>query len=117
VKFLKFVSAGLEESMQDFGDEFVRALQRSVQTVKANREMEGRYMLFEELLHKQYNAGKADGRAEGKAEVVLLFLEKKGEVSDALRERILSEADMEVLERWLYTAVTVTSVAEFTDQM
>ena len=78
-------------------------------------------MLFEELLHKQYNAGKADGiaegRAEGKAEVVLLFLEKKGEVSDALRERILSEADMEVLERWLYTAVTVTSVAEFTDQM
>ena len=70
-------------------------------------------MLFEELLHKQYNAGKAEGRAED----VLLFLEKKGEVSDALRERILSEADMEVLERWLYTAVTVTSVAEFTDQM
>lgn len=113
VKFLQYVSAGLEESTRDFGDDFVRDLQRSVQNVKASREMEGRYMLFEELLHKQYNAGKAEGRAED----ILLFLADKGEVPEALQQRITAQTDMEVLKRWLRTAASASSVAEFEKQM
>ena len=117
MKFLQYVSAGLEESTRDFGDDFVRDLQRSVQNVKASREMEWRYMLFEELLHKQYNAGKADGIAKGRAEDILLFLADKGEVPEALQQRITAQTDMEVLKRWLRTAASASSVAEFEKQM
>ena len=34
VKFLKFMKADLEDSIQDFGDDFVKLLQQSVQKVK-----------------------------------------------------------------------------------
>ncbi len=57
--------------MPDFEDGFIRHLQSSVQYVKTNREMEGRYMGFQEMLKQQYNAG----RAEGRAEYIMVILE------------------------------------------
>lgn len=35
VRFLEFVKADLSESMRDYGDEFVRSLQKSVQANKS----------------------------------------------------------------------------------
>lgn len=48
VTFLEYVKADLEESQKDFHNSYVRRLQDSVQRVKANREMEERFMLLEE---------------------------------------------------------------------
>lgn len=113
VKFLKFVHAGLEESQQDFDDEFVKRLQESVQRIRQSREMEERYMLFEELLRDERAAGRAEGKAEGKAEALLLLLENLGEVPEAVRENILAETDSYRISAMLKQAVQVKSVEEF----
>ena len=68
MKFLKYVGAELEESNEDYSDEFVKRLQKSVEKIKFDREMGRRYMLFEELMKEEYNAGKAEGLELGKAE-------------------------------------------------
>ena len=68
VKFLKYVGAELEKSNDDYADEFVKRLQKSVEKIKFDREMGRRYMLFEELMKEEYNAGKAEGMELGRAE-------------------------------------------------
>lgn len=68
VSFLKYVAAELNESTADFGDEFVAKLQKSVKKIKADREMGGRYMLFEELLRNEHKEGFVEGRQQGKEE-------------------------------------------------
>ena len=54
-----------------------------------------------------------EGRLEGSARAVLTALRVRGiVVSDADRERILSEKTQERLERWLERAIVAASVAE-----
>ena len=50
VRFLEFVKADIKESQNDFQDEYVKQLQKFVEHIKKDREMEERFMLFEELL-------------------------------------------------------------------
>jgi hypothetical protein len=46
----------------------------------------------------------------GKSAAVLAFLEARGlAISDAQRERIMATTDLEVLDRWVRRAATVTS--------
>src|SRR5947209_606436 len=71
---------------------------------------------------KQYVAqGRAEGLAEGRTEeaarAVLTVLRARGlAVSDAVRERILSQKDPERLERWLEKAAVAASVAAVLDE-
>ena len=39
MKFLKYVGAELEESNEDYSDEFVKRLQKSVEKIKFDREL------------------------------------------------------------------------------
>ncbi|MCQ4204963.1 hypothetical protein M4J06_003336 [Streptomyces coelicoflavus] len=56
---------------------------------------------------------RAEGRAVGRAEAILLLLGDRGvEVSEEARERILGCQDLEVLDLWVRRAVTAVSVAE-----
>jgi len=64
VNFLKYVTAPLEQSEQNFHDEYIERLQRAVREVKQSREMGARYMSFEEHMRDQWKAGRAVGRAE-----------------------------------------------------
>ena len=109
VKFLKFVSAGLQESMQDFGDDFVRSLQSSVQRIKTSRELEGRYMLLQEILEDKYAAGKA----EGKQELILEVLSAKGPVPTEIHDRIMSEKDINCLDEWFRRALRAETIEDF----
>lgn len=61
--------------------------------------------------------GRAEGKAEGKAEGILELLEEIGPVSDELRERIMSETDLELLRRWLKQAAKADSVETFVAEM
>ena len=63
------------------------------------------------------NEGIAKGRAEGKAEVIISFLEDQGEVPEDLRTRIYSENDMNRLKRWVKLSASVSSVDEFEEKM
>ena len=109
VKFLDFVKADLSESEEDFDDQFVKKLQETIRRVKVSRELEERYMIFQEMLREGY--------AEGKAEGVLNLLEDLGEISDDLRKRIISEKDLDVLKRWLKQAAKSESLEEFIEKM
>jgi hypothetical protein len=72
---------------------------------------------------KKYVAqGRAEGLTEGRTEeaarAVLTVLRVRGlAVSDAARERILSQKDPERLERWLEKAAVAASVAEVLDEL
>lgn len=109
VKFLKYVRAGLSESTGDFQDNFVQKLQEAVKNVKASREMEERYMLLEELLKEERESGKA----EGIAETVLVFLSRLGEVPAELREKILHERNLDILNSYSEKAALANTMEEF----
>ncbi|MFF3937747.1 hypothetical protein [Streptomyces phaeofaciens] len=65
------------------------------------------------LIEETLIEGEAEGRAEGRAEDILRILDRRGvEVSEAVRERITSCADLEVLGTWLDRSLTATSAEE-----
>ena len=125
VKFLKYVKAGLDESTEDFQDDFVQRLQDAVRNVKASREMEERYMLLEELLKEEREKGRIEGKAEGKAEgkvegkvegkaeSILELLSDLGEVPEELRKKILGEKDLDILKSYLKKASASKTIEEF----
>ena len=125
VKFLKYAGADLPASTEEYGDAFVRQLQESVRRIKGSRRMEEKFMRLEELLREERAEGKAEGREEGreeghalgKAESVLELLEDCGTVPEELKERILTERDLDCLRRWHKLAARAASVEQFTKEM
>lgn len=113
VKFLNFVKADLSESESDYEDDFVKKLQNSIRRIKSNREMEERFMIFEEMLRDEH----AEGKAEGKIEDILELLEELGAISEELRNKIASEKDLEVLKKWHKIAAKSDSLEEFLECM
>ena len=110
--FLEYVKADLEESQKDFHDSYVRRLQDSVQRVKANREMEERFMLLEEKL-KEERAEQRIGQTQGARDMLLKMLEILGEIPEPIRERITSVSEQETLTDWAKIAVQSASMEEF----
>ncbi len=114
VSFLKFVGLSLQESTKESEDGYVRQLQAAVRRVKASREWEARFVIFEEMLQEQREAG----RAEGKVEDIIILLEGlPGEVPEDLREYLFSEKDSGVLHGYLKLAASASSVEEFARQI
>lgn len=58
-----------------------------------------------------------DGISQGKAEAIVEFLDIKGTVSDDLRQRIISEKDVERLSGWIKIAAVSNTIDEFQKQM
>lgn len=91
VKFLKFVKAELSDSTNDFKDEYVKQLQESVRMIKANREMEERFMVLREMLEEERMEGREEGRMITLIEVIQkLKLKNKSaaEIAELLTEDI-----------------------------
>lgn len=56
---------------------------------------------------------RAEGRAEGRAQDILIALEERGiDVSDDAREHVAGCHDLDTLETWFRRAITATSVDE-----
>ena len=133
VQFLKYAGADLPASTEEYEDAFVRQLQESVRRIKGSRRMEEKFMRREELLREERAEGKAEGREAGreeghalgkeegrvlgKAESVLELLEDCGTVPEELKERILTERDLDCLRRWHKLAARAASVEQFTKEM
>ncbi|MGN0161332.1 MAG: hypothetical protein ACI4AQ_08100 [Lachnospiraceae bacterium] len=121
MKFLKYVGAELEESQDDYSDDFVKRLQKSVEKIKFDREMGRRYMLFEELMKDEYNAGKAEGIELGKAAAAQSILEgvlsEKAPISDNLKERISSVKELEEIMQLTIKATKVETVEAFEKEL
>lgn len=121
VKFLKYVSADLEESTGDFEDDFVESLQKSVYEIKKSRGMEERYMLTELLMQDERRAGREEGRkegrkegrVEGRKESILEFLSELGTVPNKVQEKIMQENDLNKLREWTKLAARADTVDQF----
>lgn len=109
VTFLKFVKADLETSQQDFCDEYVGRLQKEIRHIKESREMEGRFMVFEQVLRDEHWLG----RREERQEILLELLEDIGDVPEDLKKRIQSELHIQVLRDWTRLAVKAESIEDF----
>jgi hypothetical protein len=68
---------------------------------------------------EQYRAqgrGREEGRAQGEAAAILIFLESRGiAVSDEVRERVTSCTDQETLQSWLRRVAKVETAEELFD--
>ena len=113
VSFLQYVSADLEESVNDYEDDFVCKLQRTVKKVKQSREMGARYMTLYEMLKEE----RSDGKLEGRIESILELLEDLGNISPELRETIEEQEDLAVLKAWTKLAARAESIEQFMKQM
>ncbi|MBS4981375.1 MAG: Rpn family recombination-promoting nuclease/putative transposase [Lachnospiraceae bacterium] len=121
VTFLKYVKADLAGSEEEFHDPYVEQLQRFIRRIKESREMEERFMIFEEMLKEERAEGREEGREEGRLEgyvnVLINVLQDIGEVPQSLREKIASEKKEEVLIAWAKLAAKAASIEEFIQKM
>ena len=109
VKFLAFVKADLKESQNNFADSYVQKLQEFIVDVKKSREMGARFMILEEMLRDERNAGKTEGVKYTLLETINAY----GEIPSELQEKIEKETDLEVLKSWFQTALRAGSVEAF----
>ena len=119
-----------------FDDSYVEQLQNFIHKIKGSREMEERFMIFEEMLREEREEGYAEGFAEGYAEEfvkvfaevlaegrsvlkepLLLCLNRFGDIPDEILEQVQSQQDMEVLKNWIQTTVRSKKLEEFARKM
>ena len=100
------------ESKQ-ISDDFTRRLDDEVAMVRENKEWMVEYM--KTLVHDM--DVRNEGRAEGRAEVIISFLEDYGEVPEYLKAQIYSETDINIIKKWVKLSSAVSSVAEFEEKM
>ena len=71
-------------------------------------------MIFQELLHEE----RAEGKVEGKAEDILeLLSELNEELPMSVKEKILSEKDLDVLKEYLKVAAKAKSMDDFMERI
>lgn len=113
VRFLKFVAADIEQSDQDFEDDYVEQLQKSIHTVKESREMGERYMIFEEMMEEERRVGRIEGELQAKRDSIYELLEDVGVISDRLQREINALSDVGKLKELLKLAAKSASIEVF----
>ena len=98
---------------KQISDDFTRRLDDEVAMVRENKEWMVEYM--KTLVHDM--DVRNEGRAEGRAEVIISFLEDYGEVPEYLKAQIYSETDINIIKKWVKLSSAVSSVAEFEEKM
>ena len=116
VTFLKYVKADLAGSEEAFDDSYVEQLQNFIRKIKGSREMEERFMIFEEMLKEEREEGREEGRSVLK-ETLFLCLQSFGDIPDEVLEQIQAQQDMEVLKNWMQTAFRSKTLEEFVQKM
>ena len=117
VRFLKFVTADLEESEEDFQDELVKQFQETIRNIKTDRKLGERYMIFEEMLREEKQEGRIEGRIEATQEAVLELLEDLGELPNRIRDRIAGLENLEDLKALHKIAARADSLRVFEENM
>jgi hypothetical protein len=98
------------------GDTRARAHWRHLMAVYTPR-FPGSGTIIEESIIEGVAKGRAEGRTEGRAEDILRILDRRGlEIPDAVRERVTSCTDLEVLGTWLDRSLTAESAEELFEE-
>ena len=113
VTLLKYIREDIDGSEREFHDSYVERLQKFIHEIKSNREMEERFMIFEEMLRDE----RIEGRTEGYKETLLLYLQNFGTVPESVCACVQKEQDFEVLKQWTKIAFQSKSVEEFAERI
>lgn len=111
--FLDFIRQDTPQNNTESDDAYVKALQKTIRSVKENRELERSFMTLDEIRQMGKEEGIAIGKLNARREDVLEFLQELGDVSESLKARIMSETDVDVLKTMLKTVRVATSMEEF----
>ena len=125
VTLLQYMREDVNGSEREYHDSYVERLQKFIREVKSNREMEERFMVFEEMLREERAEGRLEGREEGREEgrtedrkeTLLLYLQNLGTVPESLCIRIQKEEDFEVLKQWTKLAFQSKSLEQFEEKI
>lgn len=117
VHFLEYMENSTDDYVATVTDHSISKLHDKIKKLKKERNLEARYMTFEELLKSREKDGIVQGKAEGKAESILVLLADYGAVPEQLEEEISAQRNAETLEKWLKLAAKVSSIEEFTEKM
>ena len=129
VTLLQYMREDVNGSEREYHYSYVERLQKFIREVKSNREMEERFMVFEEMLREERAEGRLEGREEGRTEgreegrtedrkeTLLLYLQNLGTVPESLCIRIQKEEDFEVLKQWTKLAFQSKSLEEFEEKI
>jgi hypothetical protein len=107
-----------EERARFYGDLVLKSMNEAARGA-LEAMMKG--YVFQSDFAKKYiglgrDEGRVEGRAEGEARALLAALRARGiPVTEAARERIMTEKDPDRLERWVERAVVATALAEVID--
>ena len=74
-------------------------------------------MLLQEMLKDEFNAGKLEGKAEGKLEDIKDLLSDVGVVPQALEDKLATVSDRDTLRILVKKAATVTTIEEFEEEL
>ena len=117
VELLHYIEAEETVFSENYGDSYVRQLQKSVHDIKNSRQMEERFMMIEELMQEEFQAGKEEGRTEGKLETLVTnvtnILSIRNLLTDSIKKLVTQTTDTDVLQKMLESAVVCTSTDEF----
>ena len=141
----KLLSYIRQSRFENVTDESLKKLHHGVEEIKRNSETGVRYMQMWEIIELEKKesraegkeegkeegriegiaegmaAGRAEGReegkVEGKAESILELLEELSVVPDSLKQTVLSQKDMTLLNRWHKLSAKVNSIDEFMEKM
>ena len=113
IHFLEYMENSTDAYVATVTDYSINKLHNKITELKKERDLETRYMTFEELLRSR----EKDGVAKGMAVAILELLEEYGTISETLKEKISAEEDLEVLKKWHKLAAKVSSIEEFTEKM
>lgn len=117
LQFLDYVkNTGRTESILT-EDPFVRHLQNTIDNIKLDRGMEERYMLLEEMMRNEKLEGREEGRREMILQCLLSSLESRFCTSVELKEKIVSETDLDKLNTWFQLSLKAASIEEFEENM
>ena len=110
---LDFISNDTPENDTETDDAYVKTLQRTIRRVKESRELERSFMSLDDFR----KLGIKEGKLQARKEDIFDLLKEKGEVSESLKARIMSEMNVESLKAMLKIVVSVASVEEFEEKI
>ncbi len=112
VELLHYIEAEETVFSENYGNSYVRQLQKSVYDIKKSRQMEERFMMIEELIQEEVQAGKA----EALREAVLDIFNIRHITSDAITHLLDNTYDTKILTKMHHTAISCSNAEEFLDQ-
>lgn len=79
VSFLKYVTDSTDTCVDQIGDDNLKKIHKRIKELKQSRELEGKYMQFEELLKQErtegYDSGRKEGNEEGSQRMLKLVMQ------------------------------------------